>query len=209
MRRRVLIIVFSGLNRFGYNSAADVMGQTPDISVYAKILTGGLLPLSATLATDSIFQSFLSDQKVDALLHGHSYTANPIGCAVALKSIEMMEDKTWSEEKALWPGSSRWSFWSESFIKDASKLERVKGAMAMGTVPAIELADKEGGYSSHIAQDFLTELRKKAVEGGEAFEPFSIHSRPLGNVVYIMSSLLTKPEVMRAIERVLAASLGA
>ena len=118
------------------------MGHTPDIAVYAKILTGGLLPLSATLASKSIFASFLSDQKVDALLHGHSYTANPIGCSVALKGIQMMEDKTWSDEKALWKGSERWSFWSEDFIKHISGQKGVKGSMAMGTVLAIEL---EGG----------------------------------------------------------------
>lgn len=98
--------------------------------------------MSATLASKSIFASFLSDQKVDALLHGHSYTANPIGCSVALKGIEMMEGKKWEEERALWKGSERWSFWSEEFIKRVSGMQGVKGSMAMGTVLAIEL---EGG----------------------------------------------------------------
>ena len=140
--RSGLTTVFSGLHRFGYHSAASVLGHTPDIAVYAKILTGGLLPLSATLASKSIFASFLSDKKVDALLHGHSYTANPIGCSVALKGIRMMEGKTWDEERALWKGSERWSFWSEDFIKGVSGMDGVKGTMAMGTVVAIEL---EGG----------------------------------------------------------------
>jgi dethiobiotin synthetase/adenosylmethionine--8-amino-7-oxononanoate aminotransferase len=133
------------LNRFGYHSAASVLGHTPDIAVYAKILTGGLLPLSATLASQSIFASFLSDKKVDALLHGHSYTANPIGCSVAFKAIEMMESKTWDEERALWGGADRWSFWSERFISQASTLPGIKGTMAMGTVLAIELDDGGGG----------------------------------------------------------------
>jgi dethiobiotin synthetase/adenosylmethionine--8-amino-7-oxononanoate aminotransferase len=198
--------VFSGLHRFGYHSASTILTHTPDISVYAKILTGGLLPLSATLASSSIFNSFLSDKKVDALLHGHSYTANPIGCSVALKAIEMVENKTWDEERALWKdeGGERWSFWSEEFVKTISRLNGVKGSMAMGTVFALELEDQGGGggYSSHVALDFLTGLRARPVESeGDEFEPFQIHSRPLGNVVYVMTSLFTKVEVMRAMEK--------
>ena len=142
--------VFSGLNRFGYNSAASVLGHTPDIAIYAKILTGGLLPLSATLASHSIFSSFLSEHKVDALLHGHSYTANPIGCSVALKSMEMVQDMEWKEEKALWNCSSRWSFWSEEFVQATSRVQGVSASMAMGTVFALELEDGQGGEPTQI-----------------------------------------------------------
>lgn len=146
--------VFSGLHRFGYHSAAAVLGATPDISVYAKILTGGLLPLSATLASKSIFAAFLSDKKVDALLHGHSYTANPIGCAVALRALGMIEDAetsdAWATPRADWgvragDESARWSFWRRDFLEAVSKVDGVSGAMAMGTVLAIELEDANAG----------------------------------------------------------------
>ncbi|KAJ9604991.1 hypothetical protein H2200_010380 [Cladophialophora chaetospira] len=60
----------------------------PDISVHAKLLTGGLLPLAITAASQSIFDTFLSQDKTDALLHGHSYTAHPVGCMVADKALE-------------------------------------------------------------------------------------------------------------------------
>ncbi len=140
--------------------------------MYAKILTGGLLPLSATLASESIFNAFLSDKKVDALLHGHSYTAHPVGCSVALEAIRSLEraeaDTTWHAGKAIWgvqpdvaqdtsstPSASesnvmrnRWSFWSKDFVQAASRLSSVKGSMAMGTVCAVELEDREGGRSS-------------------------------------------------------------
>lgn len=161
--------VFSGLHRFGYHSAASVLSVTPDVAVYAKILTGGLLPLSATLASKSIFDAFLSERKVDALLHGHSYTANPIGCAVALKALGMIEDAeaadTWRAQKADWGvggvgaddaggkiqgegmGEGRWSFWQQRFLDTVSRAPGVKGAMAMGTVLAIELEDSEAGES--------------------------------------------------------------
>ncbi|OCF35322.1 dethiobiotin synthase [Kwoniella heveanensis CBS 569] len=202
--------VFSGLHRFGYLSAASVLTHTPDIAVYAKILTGGLLPLSATVASSSIFNSFLSDQKVDALLHGHSYTANPIGCSVALKAIQILEDQEakggWDVERGMWgvsrgDESGRWSFWNRDFVKGVSQKKGIKGGMAMGTVFALELEDGGGGYSSHAALSFLTNLRQTIVASpaGE-FAPFQIHSRPLGNVVYIMTSSFTKPAVMRAME---------
>ncbi|WVQ71520.1 dethiobiotin synthase [Cryptococcus sp. DSM 104548] len=214
--------VFSGLNRFGYNSAASVLGHTPDISAYAKILTGGLLPLSTTLASPSIFNAFLSEHKVDALLHGHSYTANPIGCSVALEAMKLTQEYEkkggWQGEKAMWgvEGVGRWSFWKKEFVEGISKIEGVKGAMAMGTVVAIELQDDESDYSSHAALEFLNDLRKIVVspsssettaetetESMTPFTPFQIHSRPLGNVVYLITSLWTKPEVMRAMEGVI------
>ncbi|KAK8870003.1 dethiobiotin synthase [Kwoniella newhampshirensis] len=211
--------VFSGLHRFGYNTASTVLKHNPDISAYAKILTGGLLPLSATVATKSIFEAFLSDKKVDALLHGHSYTANPIGCSVALRAVELVEayeeKDGWKEEKEMWDVEShsedRWSFWDEKFVKGVSEMKGVKGSMAMGTVFALELEDNESDYSSHAALNFLTSLRKEVVSSKSddltPFTPFQIHSRPLGNVVYIITSLWTKKEVMRGMERVIMKKL--
>lgn len=90
---------------------------------------------------------------MDALLHGHSYTANPVGCAVALKAVEIVEkhenDNGWIEERTQWGvakgETGRWSFWAEEWVKRMSGEEAVKGVMAMGTVCAIELKDDQGG----------------------------------------------------------------
>ncbi|KIW98848.1 dethiobiotin synthase [Cladophialophora bantiana CBS 173.52] len=82
----------------------------PDVSVHAKLLTAGLLPLALTTASESIFKTFLSDSKTDALLHGHSYTAHPIGCMVANKALDeyrrmdMDRDGGWSGFKRAWSG---------------------------------------------------------------------------------------------------------
>jgi dethiobiotin synthetase/adenosylmethionine--8-amino-7-oxononanoate aminotransferase len=148
--------VFSGIHRLSYLTASSVLGSTPDIATYAKILTGGLLPLSLTLASNSIFQAFYHpERKVDALLHGHSYTANPIGCNVALKALQLIDRKAeettgnWVDAKEEWNvrgveegGSNQlWSLWSKQFIEDASRSSRVKSTMAMGTVLAIELQE--------------------------------------------------------------------
>ena len=97
--------VFTGLGRLG-SFPSLVLGANPDIAVYAKVLTGGLVPLSATLATADIFEGFLDKRKSRALLHGHSYTAYPVGCAVANKSLELLEvamqGQEWRDAKKMW-----------------------------------------------------------------------------------------------------------
>lgn len=74
--------VFSGLWRLGVPSAAAAVGITPDVACYAKLLTAGSVPLAVTLASDDVFHAFDGDSKAQALLHGHSYTAHPVGCQV-------------------------------------------------------------------------------------------------------------------------------
>jgi dethiobiotin synthetase/adenosylmethionine--8-amino-7-oxononanoate aminotransferase len=209
--------------------------------VYAKILTGGLLPLSATLASKSVFDAFLSPNKADALLHGHSYTANPIGCAVALRALRMIgeaeRNDAWAAPRKDWglqdstDNGGRWSFWSRDFLSAVSTAKGVHGAMAMGTVLAIELEDNNAGessrtlkphlsspqavllihltdYASHSAQALLDRLRAHPVTDphGSA-PPFRIHSRPLGNVAYVMTSLFTPAATVRAMEDVILAQL--
>ena len=132
------------------------------------------------------------------------------------------KENQWKDQKQMWDvndvSGARWSFWSEGFIKDLSCLPGVKGTMAMGTVLAIELdggggesrltldpsADGRLGYSSHAAGEFLSGLKKEVVQSEHGgFGDFQIHSRPLGNVVYLMTSLFTKSEVVRAMEEVI------
>ncbi|UZJ55918.1 hypothetical protein CBS101457_005238 [Exobasidium rhododendri] len=220
--------VFTGLYRLGFPTPALPLGIRPDISVLAKILTGGMVPMSVTLASQSIFDTFSqSDQKVDALLHGHSYTAHPIGCEIAretLKKIEgMRKTGAWSEEKLDWNKESKvgegevgqrnsnnndnnndpWSFWKHEAVMELSKMERVNKVMALGTVLALEVKDKEGtgGYSSTASVDLLKVLRNSP-DG-----PFTIHARPLGNVVYFMCSLNTPADVRRKTEKALHSAL--
>ncbi|KAG8993150.1 hypothetical protein FRB90_000777 [Tulasnella sp. 427] len=202
--------VFTGLYRAGYPSATSVLKVDPDISVLAKILTGGLLPLSATLASQSIYDAFLSPDKVDALLHGHSYTAHPVGCAVANEALNMLEtmDKggAWQGFKDSWRGtsgggtaSSAWSVWGPSFVKELSRLGPVEESMALGTVLAIHLRDPSGGYSSNLAQQTLSNLKSSIISEGDTF-PFGVHFRTLGNVAYFMTSLNTSKEAVQLLQ---------
>ncbi|BGP42770.1 hypothetical protein JCM10450v2_006881 [Rhodotorula kratochvilovae] len=222
--------VFVGLHRLGRTTASTFLGSTtrPDIACYAKILTGGLVPMAVTLASDAIFGAFYGEKKVDALLHGHSYTAHAVGCGVANKTLEILArmDRTgmWNDAKFDWikhaslPGRQAlgpppaspaptdlvWSFWSADFVEEVSAHPAVDGVMALGCVLAIHLRASDGsGYQSTAAESVLRQLRHGTpVDGAIAptGAPFHIHARPLGNVIYFMSSLNSKKDTLRAVE---------
>jgi dethiobiotin synthetase/adenosylmethionine--8-amino-7-oxononanoate aminotransferase len=165
----------------------------PDIVVNAKLLTGGLLPLSTTAASQAIFDAFLADDKAGALLHGHSYTAHALGCALGVQALHTLQ-----AAPKLPLGDS---VWDAEVVKRISEAERVQGVVALGTVLAVTLRDQEGGgYSSLAAEE--VKVRLLDAEGGGI-----IHSRVLGNVIYFMTGLKTKPEAIRDVEQKLLHTL--
>ena len=227
--------VFVGLHRLGRTSARTFLGKDvrPDLACYAKILTGGLVPMSVTVASDAVFQAFWGDRKVDALLHGHSYTAHPIGCSVANRTLDILDGMhakgAFDAAKADWAGAERgaaskaevvatssspaepvWSVWSAGFVDRVSRHAQVQRVHALGTVLAVHLAPEAGagdGYQSPAAQAFLDRLaagERLAAAGWE----FAVHARPLGSVVYLMASLNSRVEVLRAVEEGVVRTLG-
>lgn len=167
--------VFTGLYRLGRFSAASFLDVHPDISVNAKLLTGGLLPLSITSASQSIFEAFWGDEKSEALLHGHSYTAHAVGCHVANTSLDIMEklslDQEWNSKlhDSKLPSKSGksmkmerrrslvWSMWSDSFVESVSKHRRVEYVNALGSVLAVSLVDGDGsGKPNQFLSCFLS-----------------------------------------------------
>lgn len=171
--------VFTGLYRLGRFSSSSFLGVHPDISVHAKLLTGGLLPLCTTLASESIYEAFLSNDKSDALLHGHSYTAHAVGCAIANYSLNAMMDMdkkgswndykdNWSTPTSLMPqtatrpaaaatvASETWSMWSKDFVTDISNESNVESVFALGSVLAISLKDPAGSGNVPFKNSLLT-----------------------------------------------------
>lgn len=168
--------VFTGLYRLGRFSSASFLETHPDISIHAKLLTGGLLPLSTTLASDSIFEAFLGNEKADALLHGHSYTAHPIGCHIGNVSLKTMEELThgpeWQRFRNEWQTESRhisghtnstppqktaqhpmWSMWSQSTVNSISHHSLVDHVIAIGSVLAVSLKDDHGSGMLSLLPD--------------------------------------------------------
>ncbi|KAI1504477.1 bifunctional dethiobiotin synthetase/adenosylmethionine-8-amino-7-oxononanoate aminotransferase [Biscogniauxia marginata] len=220
--------VFTGLYRLGRFSAASFLGVQPDISVHAKLLTGGLVPLCATLASESIFSAFESLDKSDALLHGHSYTAHPVGCQVALESVREMQRMdyrgAWDWAKADgWADSkliqvpkteyqdenasaivnrSVWSMWSREFVELIShQTAQVAGVWALGSVLAISMrGEDEAGYKSQAASTLQARLRT-----GTSL--WNVHSRVLGNVLYVMASQKSSMDDIERLQALVLESL--
>ncbi|KAH7115949.1 pyridoxal phosphate-dependent transferase [Dendryphion nanum] len=228
--------VFTGLYRLGRFSAASFLQIHPDISCHAKLLTGGLLPLSVTLASESIFDAFYGDEKADALLHGHSYTAHPIGCHVANVSLSKMKELetsyTWRGYMKGWVRSSKnapveqgfkirareaedeegkkqdikatWSMWSKKTVLELSQHSRVDSVIALGSVLAITLKDNSGaGYTSQAAVGL-----RDLLLNGTGKTDMRIHSRVLGNVLYLMASMTSKAAQLEVVEKTLMSTLN-
>lgn len=205
--------VFTGLYRLGRRTSSSFLGVDPDVSVHAKLLTGGLVPLCATLASESVFEAFGSPDKTDALLHGHSYTAHAVGCQVALESVREMQamerrgDWHWAKEQG-W--GSVWSVWPRDFVESLSRRTgRTRGVWALGSVLAIHLRDEAGsGYGSNVAVGLRDALARGRDESG-ARGPWNVHSRRLGNVLYLMASQTTKESAIRQLTELVEESLAA
>jgi len=153
--------VFTGLYRLGRITSASFLGVDADISVHAKLLTGGLLPLCVTLASESIFGAFLDASKTKALLHGHSYTAHAVGCNVAKTSVEAMlaldKGGLWRAARSEWSRSdgnpqSPWSTWRLAFVTDVSRFDQVDGVFALGSVLALTLKDGASGTLPRLSR---------------------------------------------------------
>jgi dethiobiotin synthetase/adenosylmethionine--8-amino-7-oxononanoate aminotransferase len=172
--------VFSGLWRLGAESAAvDLLGIRPDVGCFAKLLTAGVVPLSLTLATEDVFDAFKGDSKALALLHGHSYTAHPIGCAAANYALKHLRSPRVSDRSA---------YWSEETMRTLSRHPRVDGCWSLGTVASIKLVPDDddgltGGYESGVAERVTTALRDRGIS-----------ARPLGDVVYLMATPFTSED---------------
>ncbi|SPQ27126.1 bc58ca73-f959-41e4-8e78-16159de37723 [Thermothielavioides terrestris] len=223
--------VFTGLYRLGRFSAASFLGVDADVSVHAKLLTGGLVPLSVTLASESIFAAFESDDKSDALLHGHSYTAHAVGCQVALETVREMQRMEasgawdWARARAARersgaatgeapaqslyaPGDLVWSVWSPEFVSWAGQLPEdfMGGVWALGSVLALRLASVDGsqGYKGSAAKAVHAAL----LQGRPGDEGrWNVHSRVLGNTLYLMAGQKTTQASIEGVEALLRGAL--
>lgn len=187
-RRKIPVIfdeVFTGFWRLGTESAAELLGCVPDIACFAKLMTGGMIPLAVTLATNAVFTAFLGDSKLKALLHGHSYTAHATGCTAATKSIKWFKDSQMNPN-VIPQGKMLKELWDFELVTQISSHPAVERVISLGTLFALELQTEgsDAGYASMYARALLQMLREDGV-----------YMRPLGNVIYLMCGPCTPPEI--------------
>jgi adenosylmethionine-8-amino-7-oxononanoate aminotransferase len=161
--------VMTGFYRTGKKFGHQHFSTRPDILCVAKGLTGGTLPLAATICTDFIYEAFYSTDKSKALLHGHTFTGNGLGCAAALASLELLEGAETLEQIAMIENSHG------EFVKSRGPHPALKDLACMGTLLRLELSATETNYF-HQKSDFLRQF----------FQQKNLLIRPLGNVLYII-----------------------
>lgn len=162
--------VMTGFGRTGKFLATDYCENKPDIICLSKGITGGFLPFAATTCTQNIYDAFLSTEKQKMFLHGHSYTANPLGCAAAIASLEVFDAENTFEKIA------RIATQHATFSETLKNNKRVKEVRQCGTILAIEIQTNE-------ASGYLNNIRDLAYQ---FFIERKIILRPLGNVIYIL-----------------------
>lgn len=162
--------VMTGFGKTGKIFACDYLHQKPDMMCLSKALTGGTIPMAITTFTQEIFDGFYDDDTNKALFHGHTFTANPTGCAAALASISLLQTYE-IQENIKHINQSHLAF--ENKIKSHPK---VKTTRVLGVIFALEIkTDSQESYYGTLRN----KLYNFFIENG-------IILRPVGNIVYIL-----------------------
>jgi len=183
--------VLTGFGRTGRMFACERAGVMPYIMCVAKGLTGGFLPLAATITTDRVHEAFTGTERPRAFFHGHSYTANPIACAAANATLRIFDDE---------PVFERIAAIERTHVERLSAFAAnpcVADARHIGTVAAIELKVPDAGYLSSLRP----RLYRFYLDRG-------VLLRPLGNVVYILPPYVITTEQLNMAYDVIQDSLS-
>ena len=164
--------VMTGFGRTGKLFASEYVQEKPDIICLSKGITGGMMAMGVTACTQNIYDAFLSDDRSKAFFHGHSYTANPIACAAANASLDLLlkQDCLQNIDRLKRKNSEFAKLLQQNYS------HRVKNPRYLGTILAFELETAgSDGYLNNIS----AVIHQKALERG-------VLLRPLGNAVYVM-----------------------
>jgi adenosylmethionine-8-amino-7-oxononanoate aminotransferase len=176
--------VLTGFGRTGRMFACEHAGVSPDIICLSKALTAGYLPMAVTATTEAVFDAFLSDDHSRTFFHGHSFTANPLACAVGLASLDLFADG------ALLGRIGRLEAQLRRGLSSLADLPVVGDVRVIGGVGAVELVSDK---TSKSAGGYLDGIGPRL---SAAFLARGILLRPLGNVLYFMPPyVITDDEV--------------
>lgn len=192
-----ILVIFDevalGFGRTGEMFVCNKLNITPDFVCLSKGITGGFMPLSATITTDKVYQTFLSDSYATAFSHGHSYAGNPLGCAAGLASLKIFKD-----ENTLSKIQQIESIHRTELKRLSENNPVVTCVRVMGDIAAFNVNVNQSAYQSAVS----IQLR-------QAFLAQGLLIRPIGDVVYLMPPYcITEAqlyETYEKINRVLAA----
>lgn len=172
--------VMTGFGRTGKLFASEYLLNQPDIVCLSKGLTGGTMPLSITACSAKVYEAFVQDELLKTFFHGHSYTANPIACAAALASLDLLLKPECMHQ------IGNINLQHRLFL---NKLQQsnypVRNLRVLGTIIAFEIDRGKDEYLNNISST----ITKKAMAQ-------SVYLRPLGNTLYLMPPYcITKEEL--------------
>jgi adenosylmethionine-8-amino-7-oxononanoate aminotransferase len=194
-RHGVLLIcdeVATGFGRTGTMFACQQEGVSPDLMCVAKGLTGGYLPLAATLATERIYESFLGEfAEFKTFFHGHTYTGNPLACAAALATLDVLES-----EHVLEALVAKIDLLGTLLAEHVAPLAAVGQIRHRGFMTGIELAGF--AYEERIGHQVTLAARERGAI-----------IRPLGDVVVLMPPLSISDDELRRLVAITGESIAA
>lgn len=162
--------VMTGFGKTGKNFASDYLTEQPDMMCLSKALTGGTIPMAITTFTQELFDGFYSDDINKALFHGHTFTANPTGCAAALASIELLATQN-MQDNIVRINQSHLNF--QTHIEQHPK---VRTTRVLGVIFALEI-------KTESTASYYGTLRNKLYD---FFIENGVILRPVGNIVYVL-----------------------
>jgi adenosylmethionine-8-amino-7-oxononanoate aminotransferase len=179
--------VATGFGRTGTLFACEQEQVSPDFLCLAKGISGGYLPLAATLTTETIYSAFLgSREDLKQFFHGHTYTANPLACAVGIESLALLRESTLANACAQIPSMT-------AALDRIGQLSGVQSSRQCGLMAGIQLAPQPGRY---LGADVC--LRARA---------HGVILRPLGDVVVWMPPLTLQSDDLGLLERATATAI--
>jgi adenosylmethionine-8-amino-7-oxononanoate transaminase len=192
----ILDEVATGFGRTGKMFACEHDAITPDMLILGKGLTGGYLPLSATITTNEIFETFLGDyEELKAFFHGHSYSGNPLSCAAAIANIEIFE-----EEKTLESLKEKIAIFEDE-LKEFKGLSNVASIRNKGLMAGIDLKlNVDEGVSYSIRDRIGKKVCENAMKDG-------VLIRPLGDTIVLMPPISIKPDELKKLTRTVYKSI--
>jgi len=177
--------IFTGFGRTGALFALQATGVVPDIVTLSKALTGGTLPLAATVARRKVFDAFWSDDPAQALMHGPTFMGNALACAAANASLDLFEREPRLEQVAAISGALTRG------LEPCRELPGVKDVRVIGAIGVVELDRIEN----------LDGLRQRFVAEG-------VFIRPFGSIVYLTPAFTIAPEELATLTHAVEAVLG-